>query len=163
MKLFMRIRYRGIWVLDLLLLLGCAILVMIAWSSFSAGAIGNGIGFLVMAMLLAVADATHYFHGLWITPKNVITFSPDGLFQISYEKVSKITVTFEPNSVSAVIRSRGKDHVVEWVYLYLSGGSIASPVHCWAKLNDGFIQKVTRELSQCPKIEIRDHYHSHKE
>ena len=156
MKIFLRIKYCGIWVLDLLFLFAFAIVVMIAWSSFAAGATGNGIGFLVIALSLAIADATHYFHGLWITPKKVITFSPDGLFQISYEEVSKITVTFEPSAISAVIRCRGRDHQVEWIYVWLSGGSIATPIHCWAKVNDRIIQKATAQLSHCPKVVIRD-------
>ena len=155
----MRVRYRGIWVLDLLFLLAFAVLVMLSYSSFAAGATGNGIGFLVIALSLAIADATHYFHGLWITPKKVITFSPDGLFQISYEEVSKITVTFEPSAISAVIRSRGKEHKVEWIYLWLSGGSIAMPIHCWAKVNARIIQNAMTQLSQCPKVVIRNEFH----
>ena len=159
MRIFMRVRYRGIWVLDLLFLLAFAVLVMLSYSSFAAGAAGNGTGFLMVALFLAVADATHYFHGLWITPKKVITFSPEGLFQISYEEVSKITVTFEPSAISAVIRCRGKEHKVEWIYVWLSGGSIATPIHCWAKVNDRIIQKATAQLSQCPKVVIRNEFH----
>lgn len=156
----MRIRYRGIWLLDVLFLFAFAVLVMLSYSSFAAGAPGNGAGFLTVAFLLAIADATHYCHGLWITPKKVITFSSKGLFSISYAEISKITVTFEPNAVSAVIRSRGREYAVEWIYLYLSGGAIATPVHCYARVDERFIKNATEKLLQCPKVVIQNHFHS---
>ena len=65
----MRVKYRGIWVLDLLFLIAFIALVMLAYSCYAAGDAGNGTGFLMVALFLAAADAIHYFHGLWITPK----------------------------------------------------------------------------------------------
>lgn len=78
---------------------------------------------------------------------------------IPYSEVSKITVTFYHNSVTAVIRSRGKDYEAIWSYIRLSSIGSIFDVGTWVKVNDKIIENSTAKLSQCPKVVIENRFH----
>lgn len=159
MRIFMPVRFRGIWRLNLTALLVAAFFGFLAWSSLADGDAGLGAGFLLMILLLVAMESVQLFYGLRITPRQVITFSQDGVECIPYSEVSKITVIFRPDFVKAVIRSRGKDYDAIWSYIRLSSLKSIFNVVLWVKVNDSFVEKSIAKLSQCPKVVIENRFH----
>lgn len=154
----MPVRYRDWW-LHLAVFLAATLFVLLAYFAFTAGNTGVGVGFLLMVLFLLVLDAIRLVYGLRITSEHVIAFSQCGLKYIPYSEVSKIMVTFRPNSVTAMIRSRGKDYEAIWSYIRLSKLASIFDVGIWVKVNERSLESSIAKLSQCPKVVIENRLH----
>ena len=156
MRVFMPVKYRGMWIINGFAVIFGLFFAAISVVYFREGDMGYGIGFVMADLLLLLLCSIQFFYGLRITTKNVIAFSEGGICCIPYALVSKITVTFQPDCVTAVIRSRGKDYTAVWLHLWMFGGASLLPCLFPVRVNKGFVQKSIDKLSVCSKVMIVD-------
>ena len=136
-----------------------SLLTALAILSFMEKEYGIAIPLLFFdALLLFAAWCLFFAYGLRINDKRIIAVAQSQIKIIPLTEISRITVKFTPDSVSATIKTKYQSEIVfVWDSIYLGSNPIF--LNCIsANVTARFVEKSISELSKCDKVRILNYF-----
>ena len=155
----MIIRFKKAPLLIFLFLMVLTIFSAISVITFKEKAYGIGILLLfVDALLLFAAWCLFFAYGLRINDKRLIAIEQSQIKIIPLIEISRITVKFTPDSISATVKTKDQSETVfVWDSVYLGSNPIL--LNCiTAKITAKFVERSILELSRCDKVRILNYF-----
>ena len=136
-----------------------SLLTVIATVTLKEGAYALSAIAILINLLLTFALWCRFFaYGLRITHKRVIAVDQTSVKFLPYGSVSRITVKFTSDAVSAVIKTKDQsEYFFVWDSIYLGSDPIL-PNQNKANVTQKFIEKSINELSKCEKVRIQNYF-----
>ena len=140
-------------------LLVFSMLTVIAIVTLKEGTYSLSVIAIVINLLLTFALWCRFFaYGLRISNKRVIAVDQTSVKFLPYDLVSRITVKFMSDDVSAVIKTKDQsEYCFVWDSIYLGSDPIL-PNQNKANVTQKFIEKSINELSKCEKVRIQNYF-----
>ena len=136
-----------------------SLLTVIATVTLKEGAYALSAIAILINLLLTFALWCRFFaYGLRISHKRVIALDQTSVKFLPYDSVSRITVKFTSDAVSAVIKTKDQsEYFFVWDSIYLGSDPIL-PNQNKANVTLKFIEKSINELSKCEKVRIQNYF-----
>ena len=155
----MVIRFKKAPLFLFIYLLVFSLLTVIATVTLKDGAYALSAIAILINLLLSFALWCRFFaYGLRISHKRVIAVDQTSVKFLPYGSVSRITVKFTSDAVSAVIKTKDQsEYCFVWDSIYLGSDPIL-PNQNKANVTLKFIEKSINELSKCEKVRIQNYF-----
>ena len=159
MNIKMIIRFKKAPLFIVLFLIPLTVFTTIAVITFNEKDYGISVLlFFADALLLFAAWCLFFAYGLRINDKRIIAVAQSQIKIIPLTEISRITVKFTPDSVSATIKTKYQSEIVfVWDSIYLGSNPIL--LNCIsANVTARFVEKSISELSKCDKVRILNYF-----
>ena len=159
MKIKMVIRFKKAPLFLFFYLLVFSMLTVIAIVTLKEGTYSLSVIAIVINLLLTFALWCRFFaYGLRISHKRVIVVDQTSVKFLPYGSVSRITVKFTSDAVSAVIKTKDQsEYFFVWDSIFLGSDPIL-PNRNKVSVTQKFIEKSISELSKCEKVRIQNYF-----
>ena len=159
MKIKMVIRFKKAPLFLFFYLLVFSLLTVIAIVTLKEGTYSLSVIAIVINLLLTFALWCRFFaYGLRISEKRVIAVDQSSVKFLPYDTVSRITVKFTQETVSALIKTKDQsEYFFVWDSIYLGSNPIL-PNHIKTNITAKFVEKSISELSKCEKVRIQNYF-----
>ena len=136
-----------------------ALLTVIATVTIKEGSYGLSVIAILLNILLTFALWCRSFaYGLRISRKRIVAVDQSSIKLLSYEAVSRITVKFTQEAISALIKTKEQaEYLFVWDCIFL-GSDPLLPNRNKVKITSDFIEKSITELSKCEKVRIQNYF-----
>ena len=159
MKIKMVIRFKKAPLFLFFYLLVFSMLTVIAIVTLKEGTYSLSVIAIVINLLLTFALWCRFFaYGLRISKKRVIAVDQSSVKFLPYDTVSRITVKFTQETVSALIKTKDQsEYFFVWDSIFLGFDPIL-PNRNKVSVTQKFIEKSISELSKCEKVRIQNYF-----
>ena len=140
-------------------LLVFSMLTVIAIVTLKEGTYALSVISIVINLLLTFALWCRFFaYGLRISEKRIIAVDQSCVKFLPYDTVSRITVKFTQETVSALIKTKDQsEYFFVWDSIFLGSDPIL-PNRNKVSVTQKFIEKSISELSKCEKVRIQNYF-----
>ena len=155
MNIKMIIRFKKAPLFIVLFIIALTVFTAVSVITFTEKEYGMAVLFIFLDTLLLFALwCLLYAYGLRINEKRVIAITQSRIKIIPLNEISRITVKFTPDSVSAIIKTKDQcETSIVWDSLYLGSNPIL--LNCInAHISPKFVEKSISSLSKCDKVRI---------
>lgn len=118
----------------------------------------SAIAILINILLTFALWCRFFAYGLRINNKRVLAVDQSSIKLLQYDTVSRITVKFTREAVSALIKTKDQnEYSFVWDSIFLGSDPIL-PNRNKAKITPSFVEKSISELSKCDKVRIQNYF-----
>lgn len=162
MEIRIRMKYHGMWLVIILAALLLSVFVIGTVVFFDEGSVGLAVLTIVLSLVIVFSLWLGLSYGIYINEKRVVLIDQSEVRIIPYENISKITVRFTDDSITAIVKEKRQgEHVFVWNHLYF-GHRIILPSKLDLMINDKLISEIASRLITCPKVEVQNFYNCDK-
>ena len=136
-----------------------AVMTLVAVITLKEGSYALSAIAILINLLLTFALWCRFFaYGLRINKKRIIAIDQTCIKILLYNTVSRITVKFTHEAVSALIKTKDQnEYYFVWDSIFLGSDPIL-PNRNKAKITPSFVEKSISELSKCDKVRIQNYF-----
>lgn len=155
----MIVRFKKAPLFVLFFLLTIAFFTAVSIFAFKEKALGIAVLGIVADIIIIFAAWCRFFaYGLRISDKRVIAVEQSRIKIASMDSVSRITVKFTSDSITALIKTKDQnEEIFVWDGIFL-GTHVLLPENNNVKLTPEFVEKSISELSKCDKVHIQNYF-----